>query len=120
MKWPWKVITPFLKLVHNVGSVNIQYFSPLVKEVIGALKQNCCVLCSSHQIAYVEFLLGYSLTIFSLSAADRMCRSGAVDIICIDSVSALTPRAEIEVQIFEGAFLHLLIYIKMLITLADN
>lgn len=35
--------------------------------------------------------------IFGLSAADRMCRSGAVDIICIDSVSALTPRAEIEV-----------------------
>jgi len=26
-----------------------------------------------------------------------MCRSGAVDLICIDSVSALTPRAEIEV-----------------------
>lgn len=28
-----------------------------------------------------------------------MCRSGAVDLICIDSVSALTPRAEIEVII---------------------
>lgn len=77
------------------------------------------MLCSSHQIAYVESLLGYLLTTFSLSAADRMCRSGAVDIICIDSVSALTPRAEIEVQIFEGAFLHLLIYMKVLITLAD-
>lgn len=32
-----------------------------------------------------------------LSVADRMCRSGAVDLICVDSVSALTPRAEIEV-----------------------
>lgn len=32
-------------------------------------------------------------------AADRMCRSGAVDIIVIDSVSALTPRAEIEGEI---------------------
>jgi len=32
-----------------------------------------------------------------LAVADRMCRSGAVDLICIDSVSALTPRAEIEV-----------------------
>ncbi|MQL75327.1 hypothetical protein Taro_007705, partial [Colocasia esculenta] len=32
-------------------------------------------------------------------AADRMCRSGAVDLICIDSVSALTPRAEIEGEI---------------------
>ena len=57
-------------------------------------------------------ILPYLLTTFSLSAADRMCRSGAVDIICIDSVSALTPRAEIEVQIFEGAFLYLLIYEK--------
>ncbi|KAG5598086.1 hypothetical protein H5410_039318 [Solanum commersonii] len=28
-----------------------------------------------------------------------MCRSGAVDLICIDSVSALTPRAEIEGEI---------------------
>ncbi|XP_028061978.1 protein DEFECTIVE IN MERISTEM SILENCING 3-like isoform X4 [Camellia sinensis] len=27
---------------------------------------------------------------------DRMCRSGAVDLICVDAVSALTPRAEIE------------------------
>lgn len=32
------------------------------------------------------------------TVADRMCRSGAVDLICIDSVSALTPRAEIEVR----------------------
>ncbi|MBA0822755.1 hypothetical protein Goarm_019536, partial [Gossypium armourianum] len=31
--------------------------------------------------------------------ADRMCRSGAVDLICVDSVSALTPRAEIEGEI---------------------
>ena len=38
------------------------------------------------------------------SAADRLCRSGAVDLICIDSVSALTPRAEIEVymSVFYG------------------
>lgn len=28
-----------------------------------------------------------------------MCRSGAVDLICVDSVSALTPRAEIEGEI---------------------
>lgn len=33
-----------------------------------------------------------------MSVADRICRSGAVDLICIDSVSALTPRAEIEVS----------------------
>ncbi|GAA0166518.1 DNA strand-pairing protein [Lithospermum erythrorhizon] len=35
----------------------------------------------------------------ALEIADRMCRSGAVDLICIDSVSALTPRAEIEGEI---------------------
>ncbi|KAL3681397.1 hypothetical protein R1sor_024353 [Riccia sorocarpa] len=35
----------------------------------------------------------------ALETADRMCRSGAVDLICIDSVSALTPRAEIEGEI---------------------
>ncbi|KAJ7533542.1 hypothetical protein O6H91_13G054200 [Diphasiastrum complanatum] len=35
----------------------------------------------------------------ALETADRMCRSGAIDIICIDSVSALTPRAEIEGEI---------------------
>ena len=34
-----------------------------------------------------------------------MCRSGAVDLICIDSVSALTPRAEIEVTIYLFVFL---------------
>ncbi|KAL5706768.1 hypothetical protein ACHQM5_024892 [Ranunculus cassubicifolius] len=28
-----------------------------------------------------------------------MCRSGAIDLICVDSVSALTPRAEIEGEI---------------------
>jgi len=37
------------------------------------------------------------LLLLLTTAADRMCRSGAVDLICVDSVSALTPRAEIEV-----------------------
>ncbi|KAF3333684.1 DNA repair protein recA 1 [Carex littledalei] len=35
----------------------------------------------------------------ALEIADRMCRSGAVDLICVDSVSALTPRAEVEGEI---------------------
>lgn len=35
----------------------------------------------------------------ALETADRMCRSGAVDLICIDSVAALAPRAEIEGEI---------------------
>ena len=30
----------------------------VVKEVTGVLKQNCCVLFSSHKITYVESLLG--------------------------------------------------------------
>ncbi|XP_059070051.1 DNA repair protein recA homolog 1, chloroplastic isoform X1 [Cryptomeria japonica] len=37
--------------------------------------------------------------VHAIKTADRMCRSGAVDLICIDSVSALTPRAEIEGEI---------------------
>ncbi|PRQ45325.1 putative DNA recombination and repair protein RecA [Rosa chinensis] len=36
----------------------------------------------------------------ALEIADRMCRSGAIDLICVDSVSALTPRAEIEETFF--------------------
>ncbi|GMH24221.1 hypothetical protein Nepgr_026064 [Nepenthes gracilis] len=35
----------------------------------------------------------------ALEIADRLCRSGAIDLICVDSVSALTPRAEIEGEI---------------------
>ncbi|XP_022717517.1 DNA repair protein recA homolog 1, chloroplastic-like isoform X5 [Durio zibethinus] len=38
----------------------------------------------------------------ALEIADRMCRSGAIDLICIDSVSALTPRAEIEIGVYYG------------------
>ncbi|TXG66587.1 hypothetical protein EZV62_007862 [Acer yangbiense] len=34
-----------------------------------------------------------------MALENRMCRSGAVDLICVDSVSALTPRAEIEGEI---------------------
>lgn len=34
-----------------------------------------------------------------------MCRSGAIDLICVDSVSALTPRAEIEVYNLISSFI---------------
>ncbi|XP_040986601.1 DNA repair protein recA homolog 1, chloroplastic isoform X2 [Juglans microcarpa x Juglans regia] len=34
-----------------------------------------------------------------MALENRMCRSGAIDLICVDSVSALTPRAEIEGEI---------------------
>ncbi|XWS27515.1 hypothetical protein CRYUN_Cryun26dG0121600 [Craigia yunnanensis] len=35
----------------------------------------------------------------ALESADCMCRSGAIDLICVDSVSALTPQSEIEGEI---------------------
>ncbi|CAL5358685.1 unnamed protein product [Camellia sinensis] len=44
---------------------------------------------------YIYFLYGF-IKLFVASVADRMCRFGAVDLICVDAVSALTPRAEIE------------------------
>ena len=50
--------------------------------------------------AYENFAILISSTNKAMklfSVADRMCRSCAIDLICVDSVSALTPRAEIEV-----------------------
>ncbi|GMH07832.1 hypothetical protein Nepgr_009672 [Nepenthes gracilis] len=32
----------------------------------------------------------------ALEIADRLCRYGSIDLICADSISALTPHAEIE------------------------
>ncbi|KAL8509348.1 hypothetical protein ACS0TY_016524 [Phlomoides rotata] len=37
----------------------------------------------------------------------RMCRSGAVDLICIDSVSTLTPRAKIALKFFSSVRLEI-------------
>lgn len=48
-----------------------------------------------------------------MAVADRMCRSGAIDLICIDSVSALTPRAEIEVSCLDF-FSHCFICLRCL------
>lgn len=57
-------------------------------------------LLTSKVTVYLDVCLHEKLLIYSysISVADRMCRSGAIDLICIDSVSALTPRAEIEVS----------------------
>ena len=49
-----------------------------------------------------------------MSVADRMCRSGAIDLICIDSVSALTPRAEIEVSLPPSPMFLCLVLYEML------
>lgn len=50
---------------------------------------------------YVESLIVYQPYNgkMAFEIADRMCRSGAIDLICVDSVFALTPRAEIEGEI---------------------
>ncbi|PRQ60003.1 putative DNA recombination and repair protein RecA [Rosa chinensis] len=37
-----------------------------------------------------------------IEIADRMSRSGAIDLISVYSVSALTPRAEIEIGVYYG------------------
>ncbi|KAL8126583.1 hypothetical protein AgCh_013738 [Apium graveolens] len=44
------------------------------------------------------FFLFFKFLVF----ADHMCRSGALELICIDSVSALTPQAEIEIGVYHG------------------
>ncbi|KAL9262136.1 DNA repair protein recA homolog 1, chloroplastic-like protein [Drosera capensis] len=49
----------------------------------------------------VLLITSYRIPSFCL-IADRMCRSGAIDLICINSVSALTPRAEIEIGVYYG------------------
>ena len=77
------------------------------KPLHGCVVLFCLWACMSVQFSsltlnitiYLDLCLHEKLLIYSycVSVADRMCRSGAIDLICIDSVSALTPRAEIEV-----------------------
>lgn len=67
-----------------------------------ALESNCFPLTWLNMLWWLTVSYGAPFTCLNkfcvTSVADRMCRSGAVDLICIDSVSALTPRAEIEVR----------------------
>ncbi|KAK6947248.1 DNA recombination and repair protein RecA [Dillenia turbinata] len=75
------------KLGGNAMLVDAEHaFDPSYSKALGVDVENLIVCQPDHGEMALEI-------------ADRMCRSGAVDLICVDSVSALTPRAEIEGEI---------------------
>ncbi|CAK9325375.1 unnamed protein product [Citrullus colocynthis] len=75
------------KLGGNAMLVDAEHaFDPAYSKAVGVDVENLIVCQPDHGEMALEI-------------ADRMCRSGAVDLICVDSVSALTPRAEIEGEI---------------------
>ncbi|OIW09765.1 hypothetical protein TanjilG_18680 [Lupinus angustifolius] len=75
------------KLGGNAVLVDAEHaFDPTYSKALGVDVENLIVCQPDHGEMGLEI-------------ADRMCRSGAVDLICVDSVSALTPRAEIEGEI---------------------
>ncbi|KAI6687065.1 hypothetical protein NL676_023893 [Syzygium grande] len=75
------------KLGGNAMLVDAEHaFDPAYSKALGVDVENLIVCQPDHGEMALEI-------------ADRMCRSGAVDLICVDSVSALTPRAEIEGEI---------------------
>ncbi|KAK7257074.1 hypothetical protein RIF29_30780 [Crotalaria pallida] len=75
------------KLGGNAVLVDAEHaFDPAYSKALGVDVENLIVCQPDHGEMGLEI-------------ADRMCRSGAVDLICVDSVSALTPRAEIEGEI---------------------
>ncbi|KAE9617076.1 hypothetical protein Lal_00034061 [Lupinus albus] len=75
------------KLGGNAVLVDAEHaFDPTYSKALGVDVENLIVCQPDHGEMGLEI-------------ADRLCRSGAVDLICVDSVSALTPRAEIEGEI---------------------
>ncbi|XP_038898981.1 DNA repair protein recA homolog 1, chloroplastic isoform X2 [Benincasa hispida] len=73
------------KLGGNAMLVDAEHaFDPAYSKAVGVDVENLIVCQPDHGEMALE---------------NRMCRSGAVDLICVDSVSALTPRAEIEGEI---------------------
>eukprot|EP00252_Welwitschia_mirabilis_P003037 TRINITY_DN13090_c0_g1_i1.p1 TRINITY_DN13090_c0_g1~~TRINITY_DN13090_c0_g1_i1.p1 ORF type:complete len:409 (-),score=66.83 TRINITY_DN13090_c0_g1_i1:715-1941(-) len=75
------------KLGGNAMLVDAEHvFDPYYSKALGVDVENL-IVC---QPDYGEM---------ALETADRMCRSGAVDLICVDSVAALAPRAEVEGEI---------------------
>ncbi|KAE8124572.1 hypothetical protein FH972_019440 [Carpinus fangiana] len=75
------------KLGGNAMLVDAEHaFDPTYSKALGVDVENLIVCQPDHGEMALEI-------------ADRMCRSGAIDLICVDSVSALTPRAEIEGEI---------------------
>ncbi|CAI0409846.1 unnamed protein product [Linum tenue] len=80
-------IAEIQKLGGNAMLVDAEHaFDPAYSKALGVDVENLIVCQPDHGEMALEI-------------ADRMCRSGAVDLICVDSVSALTPRAEIEGEI---------------------
>ncbi|CAI0440714.1 unnamed protein product, partial [Linum tenue] len=80
-------IAEIQKLGGNAMLVDAEHaFDPAYSKALGVDVENLIVCQPDHGEMGLEI-------------ADRMCRSGAVDLICVDSVSALTPRAEIEGEI---------------------
>ncbi|KAK3424672.1 hypothetical protein EUGRSUZ_F01448 [Eucalyptus grandis] len=78
------------KLGGNAMLVDAEHaFDPAYSKALGVDVENLIVCQPDHGEMALEI-------------ADRMCRSGAVDLICVDSVSALTPRAEIEIGVYYG------------------
>ncbi|KAL5061700.1 hypothetical protein RYX36_023437 [Vicia faba] len=75
------------KLGGNAMLVDAEHaFDPAYSKALGVDVENLIVCQPDHGEMALEI-------------ADRMCRSGAIDLICVDSVSALTPRAEVEGEI---------------------
>ncbi|RDX96162.1 DNA repair protein recA-like 1, chloroplastic [Mucuna pruriens] len=73
------------KLGGNAMLVDAEHaFDPAYSKALGVDVENLIVCQPDHGEMALE---------------NRMCRSGAIDLICVDSVSALTPRAEIEGEI---------------------
>ncbi|KAJ6812704.1 DNA repair protein recA-like protein 1, chloroplastic isoform X1 [Iris pallida] len=80
-------IAEIQKLGGNAMLVDAEHaFDPAYSRALGVDIENLIVCQPDHGEMALEI-------------ADRMCRSGAIDLICVDSVSALTPRAEIEGEI---------------------
>ncbi|KAI4388017.1 hypothetical protein MLD38_000394 [Melastoma candidum] len=81
------VIAEVQKLGGNAMLVDTEHaFDPAYTKALGVDVENL-IVCQPDNVE------------MALEIADRMCRSGAVDLICVDSVSALTLRAEIEGEI---------------------
>ncbi|XP_050872788.1 DNA repair protein recA homolog 1, chloroplastic isoform X2 [Lathyrus oleraceus] len=73
------------KLGGNAMLVDAEHaFDPAYSKALGVDVENLIVCQPDHGEMALE---------------NRMCRSGAIDLICVDSVSALTPRAEVEGEI---------------------
>ncbi|KAL3503670.1 hypothetical protein ACH5RR_038119 [Cinchona calisaya] len=70
-------------------AVSKKHWKQVVQQAIALSSILGSLVLYEAALALIEFCV--------VAIVDRMCRSGAVVLICIDSISALTPRAKIEV-----------------------